>query len=102
MRLIALCSPMESRSKNKVMRVYSPYSLDNCHVVSDGNLVGEVLLVPIRDQVLQPVWIGFIQVQTGVRMTFRQQPGGRMSRRWDMVYPPVSDPLEALAGGWKI
>ena len=78
-RLIALCSPMESRSENKVMRINSSDSLNNRHVVSDGHLVGEVLLVPLGDQVLQPVWIGFIRVQTGVRMTFRQQPGGRMS-----------------------
>ena len=70
---------MESRSENKVMRVNSPDSLNNRHVVSEGNLIGEVLLVPLRDQVLQPVWIGFIRVQTRVRMTFRQQPGGRMS-----------------------
>ena len=46
-RLVALCSPMESRSENKVMRINSPDSLDNCHVVSEGNLVGEVLLVPL-------------------------------------------------------
>ena len=46
-RLIALCSPMESRSENKVMRVNSPDSLDNCQVVSDGHLIGEVLLVPL-------------------------------------------------------